>query len=155
MLILLDIDGVMLPAKSWSSPELLEDGFSMFNTKAVRALNNIIDSSNADVLLTTSHKSRYTVEKWKEIFKSRGVRLNNLNKLPDNLENLDRRDEISKWFSTYKLQEDFVIIDDDSSLNGLSIYLKKRLVLTKPLIGLNNPHVQESLDILNTPLVLA
>ncbi len=155
MLILLDIDGVMLPAKSWSSPEILDDGFAMFNSRSVKVLNDIIERSNADILLTTSHKSSYSISKWKQLFKARGVHINNLNKLPDNLHNLSRCEEITNWFSSNDSLDDFVIIDDDSSLNGLSPYLKKRLVLTKPLIGLTNAHVQESLNILNIPLELA
>jgi len=57
----------------------------------------------------------------------------------------------------YKYQgagNDFVIIDDDKSLNDLSLYLKTRLVLTKPIIGLTQSHVEECLSILNTPLKL-
>jgi len=51
--------------------------------------------------------------------------------------------------------KEFVIIDDDTSLNGLPEVLKSRLVSTKPLIGLRFEHVQKALNILNTPLVLA
>ena len=31
MLVLLDIDGVMVPANSWKKPEFMDDGFPMFN----------------------------------------------------------------------------------------------------------------------------
>jgi len=154
MLILLDIDGVMVPAKAWSPPPILEDGFSMFNTKSVIALNKIIKNSNADILLTTSHKTRFTVEKWMSIFKNRGVNVNKVNRLPENSDNLNRLEEVTNWFSTRSSLENFVIIDDDTSLNGLSDYLKTRLVLTKPLIGLNSSHVTDTLKILNTPLEL-
>ena len=154
MLILLDIDGVMVQARSWSSPQLMEDGFAMFNNNAVKALNRIISSSGATILLTTSHKDSYTNEQWIHLFANRGVFVENLDRLPPNTHNLSRKQEISNWFSTNGNVGDFVILDDDKSLNGLSEYLKSRLVLTKPLIGLNDSHIEESLRILNTPLEL-
>ena len=33
MLFFLDIDGVMVPAKGWKSPEFLDDGFPAFNIR--------------------------------------------------------------------------------------------------------------------------
>ena len=33
MLLFLDIDGVMVPAKGWKSPELLNDGFPAFSSR--------------------------------------------------------------------------------------------------------------------------
>lgn len=155
MLILLDIDGVMIPAKSWSAPPVLEDGFSVFNAKSVDALNQIIERSKADILLTTSHKGRFTIDKWISIFENRGVVVNGLDRLSIMHSQISRKEEITNWFSNTNNVDDFVILDDDSSLNGLSPFLKTRLVLTKPLIGLTNAHIEESLRILNTPLELA
>jgi hypothetical protein len=42
MLIFLDIDGVMVPAKGWQRPELLSDGFPVFSLNAVNALKKLI-----------------------------------------------------------------------------------------------------------------
>ncbi len=61
MLILLDIDGVMVPANSWKKPEFHEDGFPMFNSRSVSALQKIISETGASLLLTTSHKSKYNL----------------------------------------------------------------------------------------------
>ncbi len=152
MLILLDIDGVMVQAKSWSPPPILEDGFSMFTKQAVSALNSIIEASNADILLTTSHKGRFSITKWESIFSLRGVKVNGIDRLTSDSTVMTRAEEISSWFSTNNNVADFVILDDDKSLNGLSKYLKSRLVLTQPLVGLNSTHITNSLSILNTPL---
>ncbi len=155
MQILLDIDGVMLPAKPWSAPQILEDGFSMFKSQSVSALNQILLESNSDILLTTSHKDRYSPNDWVKIFRFRGVNVNSISKLPPNDNHLNRREEIIKWFTSSEEVSDFVILDDDSSLNDLPIFLKDRLILTKPLIGLTSGHVEDSLRILNTPLEFA
>jgi len=69
MLLYLDIDGVMVPANSWRQPILLEDGFPEFSLNAVRSLDRIISNSSANIVLTTSHKYKYTLKEWNDIFK--------------------------------------------------------------------------------------
>jgi len=153
MLILLDIDGVMVPAKSWSAPLALPDGFYEFSKKAVGALNDILKESKAKILLTTSHKHNLTLDDWIKIFNNRGIKTTELHRLPPNDDNLNRRDEITHWFSTTNSIVDFLILDDDKSLNNLSPVLKARLIQTKPLVGLTESHVEKAIKILNTPLV--
>ena len=135
MLIFLDIDGVMVPAKGWKRPELLKDGFPAFSSNASSILQQLI-SENTKVILTTSHKSNYTTNKWKDIFRKRGVQIKNLQLLDPNLSNLSRKEEIENWFNENGNHEDFIIIDDDKSLNALPKYLKENLILTSPFIGL-------------------
>jgi len=148
MLIFLDIDGVMVPAKSWKSPELLNDGFPAFDLKAVRVLQSII-SADTTVMLTTSHKSRFTIQEWKKIFQKRGLKINRFKSLDDNINCLNRNDEILNWFNLNNVSEEFIIIDDDKSLNALPPFLKDRLILTSPLIGLTDSHLDEIKAILN------
>lgn len=151
MLILLDLDGVMISAKSWSSPMILEDGFSVFKPKAIDALNRIISKTNAQIMLTTSHKHKYTLSQWVDIFNFRGVNIGKIDRLPENFSNLNRLEEINNWFLTVKIDR-FVIIDDDKILNDLPYYLKSRLIQTKPMIGLTVERVPEILEILQRPL---
>lgn len=139
MLIFLDIDGVMVSAKSWESPQLLSDGFYKFNDRAVRVLQNLI-SEDTTVMLTTSHKSRYSVEEWKNIFSLRGIEVNNLDKLGDNVSNRSRKEEILSWVNVNGVPNNFIILDDDKSLNSLPDFLKDRLVLTSSTVGLSDTH---------------
>ena len=83
MLLFLDIDGVMVPAKSWKMPELLNDGFPAFGIEATRTLQFLI-SGGANIILTTSHKSNYTLAEWKSIFNTRGIYLETVKSLPEN-----------------------------------------------------------------------
>lgn len=135
MLIFLDIDGVMVPARGWQSPELLDDGFPAFSQRASHALNQMISMDDV-VILTTSHKSRFSIQEWKNIFNKRGIVINTLESLPENSSNLSRKDEILQWFSTHSVNEKFIIIDDDRSLNDLPSNLKKCLIQPSPFIGL-------------------
>ncbi|MBX3163816.1 MAG: hypothetical protein KF900_05000 [Bacteroidetes bacterium] len=144
MLIFLDIDGVMVSAKSWQSPELLQDGFFAFNNKAVVALRKLING-NATVMLTTSHKAKYSISEWKNIFKARGIEINKLDTLKTNSAELSRKDEILNWFNANKTKENFVIIDDDKSLNDLPKDLKQHLILTRSFVGLTEDDIQNKI----------
>lgn len=156
MLIFLDIDGVMVPAKSWQRPEILEDGFVAFSSKAVQVLKEVLSqNTNACIMLTTSHKSRFSHSEWIEIFQRRGLNVNQLNSLVENTELLSRKEEILNWFNTNEIQEDFFIIDDDKSLNDLPKFFKDRLVLTSSLVGLNESHTADIQDIVSTQLSIS
>ncbi len=151
MLIFLDIDGVMVPAKGWARPELLKDGFPAFSAKATRALQQLV-TPQVVVMLTTSHKSNYTVDEWKQLFEKRGIGINHLQTLDNNINNLSRKDEIVQWFNVNPTNQAFVIIDDDKGLQALPDFLKQHLILTSPLIGLTEEHVAEAKTILNKGL---
>lgn len=151
MLFFLDIDGVMVPAKGWVSPEFLLDEFPTFSSKAVLALNKVITDEDT-VILTTSHKSKFNLEKWKTIFLYRGIHLKNIKSLPDNFYNLGRKDELINYFKCNNIQENFVIIDDDKSLNELPKKLKDNLIQTSSHIGLTEEHVADIKIIMNRTL---
>ena len=148
MRIFLDIDGVMVPAKGWKSPEFLSDGFPVFSAKATRILQHLI-SGDITIMLTTSHKSNFSVEEWKNIFKNRNINVENLECLPANVGNTSRKDEIVNWFNANTINDDFIIIDDDKSLNELPDFLKKNVVQTSPYIGLTEEHLVLALAILS------
>lgn len=148
MLILLDIDGVMVPASAWKRPEFLNDGFPVFSNRATEALQKIISETSATLLLTTSHKSNYSISEWNAIFKLRGITVTKIERLEGNSLNTNRKDEILNWFSSTNSKEKFVIIDDDKSLNALPSNLKEKLVLTSPLVGLNMDMAFDAIAIL-------
>ena len=156
MLVFLDIDGVMAPAKSWQRPDILEDGFVDFSSKAVTVLQDILTQNpNSTIILTTSHKSRFSLSQWKIIFERRGLNVNKLESLNDNTNFQSRKVEILNWFDSNDIHEDFIIIDDDKSLNDLPTFYKDRLILTSSLVGLNESHRADIQDIVNTQLNLS
>ena len=142
MFIFLDIDGVMLPAKSWESPALLPDGFPDFQDEAIRALQQLI-AKDTTIVLTTSHKSKFSIPQWIELFQRRNINIPHLLCLDENRNRLSRKDEIMNWFDHHEVPENFIIIDDDKSLNALPLSLKSRLILTSSYVGLRLQHVNE------------
>jgi hypothetical protein len=147
MTIFLDIDGVLIPAKSWQIPELESDGFPLFSSKSVNVLKNLISESTT-IILTTSHKSRFSIQEWKDIFSKRGLKVNKLETLVENVNHLNRKNELLNWFNSNDLKDDFLIIDDDKSLNDLPTFLKEKLVLTSPYIGLSEKDMNDIKTIL-------
>jgi hypothetical protein len=153
MLILLDIDGVMVPANSWKKPEFLADGFPVFNSRSVKALQKIISETDASLLLTTSHKSKYDVSQWHSIFKSRGISAKHIDRLASNSLESSRTEEILNWYMDKHLpNEEFVIIDDDKLLNGLPGAIKNNLVLTSPSVGLTEELAEDAISILKNKI---
>ncbi|MFN4000485.1 HAD domain-containing protein [Algoriphagus sp.] len=142
MLIFLDIDGVMVPAASWKTPELMEDGFPMFSEKAVQGLKSIL-FPGSKIILSTSHRDRFTIQEWKEIFAKRGLHVKNLDRLPSSKTHGKRKDEIQQWFSAHVKPKVFVIIDDDKTLFDLPRDLKDHLVITSSLVGLTPENLKD------------
>jgi hypothetical protein len=149
VLIFLDIDGVMLSAASWKPVENLEDGFSAFSKRAIDCLNQLIQNTNASIVLTTSHKSRFTLEQWNLIFQTRNISVTIFDKLDDNLNSINRKDEILNYLQNHSEIENYVIIDDDKSLNDLPQSIKQNLVLTSSIIGLTQENAYCALEILS------
>jgi len=89
---------------------------------------------------------------WKKIFRNREIYIAKINALPDNVHHLSRKDEIMNWFFANRIVENFVIIDNDTSLNDLPNSLKKHLILTSPYIGLTEDHLKAIESILHTNL---
>ena len=151
MTILLDIDGVLVTTPSWRATEHLPDGFLKFNEKAASNLSRIIDKTNAGIVLTTTHRISYSVDKWKELLQTRGIfpssitKLNDLTTLSDMA---DRATEIKEWVDKQSIDKIFVIIDDDLSINSLPTSIKEKFVLTKPMIGLDEEATLQAIKIL-------
>lgn len=152
MWIFLDIDGVMVPAKSWKNPELLDDGFPAFSKKAVNVLQSLI-SEDVTMILTTSHKMRFSIEQWKSIFQKRSLAIPRI-RILDSMGN-SRKEEILNWFAENRIDENFLILDDDKTLNSLPPFLKDRLVKTSSHIGLTEEHLAKIETFLGQRLAVA
>ncbi|WP_160138736.1 HAD domain-containing protein [Chryseobacterium sp. c4a] len=149
MKVFLDIDGVMVHANPHRTVELEDDGFYRFSYKAISAINSI---ENAEIILSTSHRHRFTIHNWEKIFEKRGIHFISISISiieTENSHKISRREEIEKWieFKHYNVNE-ITIIDDDKSLNSFPKHLKDRVVLTSPYRGLDNDNDNEIKKIL-------
>ncbi len=147
MKILLDIDGVMIPAKPWQTYQIGSDGFGMFSKFSIEGLNKIIkSSSNPEIVLTTSHKHSYSLDDWNKIFSNRGITKTKISRLDSDSLKISRIDEIKSWYLK-NMNEAFIVIDDDRGLNGLDVNFKEDyLILTNSTVGLNKLSTKEAVD---------
>lgn len=60
----------------------------------------------------------------------------------------NRATEILEWVEQKGEVENFVIIDDDLSINSLPVSIKQKWVSTKPMIGLDDEATDKALRIL-------
>jgi len=143
MIFFLDIDGVMVHANPHQKIDLEDDGFYKFNSQSIEILKSVIYKTKDKVILSTSHRFKYSISEWKIIFKTRGLEIRNLSILDDkeyfSNHRYTRKSEILGWIQSNNLDyNEVVIIDDDKSLNDLPAHLKDRLVLTNSYTGLND-----------------
>lgn len=151
MIILLDIDGVLVTTPAWRAVELHADGFMKFNERAAKNLAGILDETGAGVILTTTHRINYSVEEWKVLLMTRGIKPDSLAKINGVTSSdamVNRGTEIEEWVHEHGVGKNYVIIDDDLSINRLPIDIKSRFVLTKPMIGLDEAATMKVVDIL-------
>ncbi|WPU92636.1 HAD domain-containing protein [Mucilaginibacter sabulilitoris] len=151
MVILLDIDGVLVTEPSWKKVEIGSDGFMLFNKQSAENLAFILSETNASVILTTTHRINFGLEKWIEIFTLRGINIRTISKLNDKkalADMSDRATEIKEWIGKNGNEENYVIVDDDTSINNLPSSIKKRWVVIKPSIGIDEEAKHQILDIL-------
>lgn len=148
--ILLDIDGVMVPASGWKPVECESDGFYKFNKVSQDCLINLISESNANIVLISSHKNRFTSEVWFDIFKRRIPNLKSISIIDDIVSTKisDKYKQILEWDIEYGHNK-YVIIDDDRTLFMYPENIKSHWVKTDSLIGLNSEKMIESIKILN------
>ncbi|MCB9261331.1 MAG: hypothetical protein H6607_02990 [Flavobacteriales bacterium] len=151
MTILLDIDGVLETTPTWRQAEIYSDGFMKLNKKALENLLILHKRTNASIVLTTTHRINYDETKWKEIFRLRGLNFETISKLNNKTEIsqlLDRGTEIKEWVEKKGEGQNYVIIDDDQSINALPEYIKERWVATRPSIGFDKDALEKALLIL-------
>ena len=155
MIILLDIDGVLVTTPSWKKVEQLEDGFMKFDEKATECLAELYEETNASIILTTTHRITYSIENWKKIFHKRGLYFENISKINEKskIEELTSRgNEIKEWVEKTGFEKNYVIIDDDLSINSLEKKIKDRVVFTKQSIGFDRNGKNKAIEILKNEI---
>jgi hypothetical protein len=148
MLVFLDSDGLMVQGSPWKSIENLADGFYTFSAHAVANLQEILFKTHATLMPTTSHKNRFTPKEWKVIFSNRGIDVNSISELQTRKVHSNRKKEILNWHKRHKDIKNFVIIDDDKSLNGLPFELKEKRILTNSSVGLTQSNAVQAIKVL-------
>jgi hypothetical protein len=84
----------------------------------------------------------------KEVVKCDGSLINVSYAINLNKDNLNRKEEILRWYTKTSIAESFVILDDDKSLNGLPNHIKDNAIITSGTVGLTIEQAQSAIAIL-------
>lgn len=139
--IFLDIDGVIATTDEPSSDQKFwfNERAYPFTKGCVKILNQILDKTNADIILSSDWRRAFDLEILDEIFE-----FNKVIKSPIDITPVlhDRELEIRKIVTTRRLSK-FLVLDDMK----LSIY-NERFIRTNPKLGLQNEHVKKAVKLL-------
>lgn len=114
----------------------------MFEDEAVRAFSSLI-SENTTMVLSSSHRAKFSIEAWKEILNRRNSHAEKVIRFPVSKPAGNRNQEIVDWFGAHHVGEDFIILDNDKSLNNLPPSLKQLWVKVKPFTGLTRDDLKD------------
>jgi len=132
--IIFDIDGVVITTPSWKSDIIHDDGYSDFNPKCVKNLNETLADTGYDIVLSSSRRKNVDIDQMNIYFKNRGIKANIVAYVPEyNVKT--RREEIEMFIEEYK-PINYLIMDDDKSLSDLKEEIKTKWIQTYPMIGL-------------------
>ncbi|MCW3072045.1 MAG: hypothetical protein JWO44_1935 [Bacteroidetes bacterium] len=142
--ILLDIDGVLIITPPWKPDVLHADGYSDFDKKSVAHLNVLLAGANAELWLSSSRCMNKSLEEFNELFSNRGIK----QELKGYVSGTDDYGRIARInaFLDHEPVKNFLILDDDASLDDLDAGRKKSWVKTFPLLGFDHERLEEALE---------
>ncbi len=151
-IIFLDFDGVLDTASydmylvRHGLPECDENGRPVFDPKCIDNLKQIIDTTNADIVVTSDWKYIDSYENLLEMWLYRDMP-GFMTDLTPNISK-HRGDEIARWLIECKINCNYVIIDDLGPENFNEEQLD-RLVTINPNYGLDKDAAIKAISIIN------
>jgi HAD domain in Swiss Army Knife RNA repair proteins len=136
-IIFLDLDGVLITTPRWKIDVIHSDGYSDFNKTNVQCINQFFSCVEAELWLSSSHRTTKNLAEFDQIFANRNIHKKIDGFLPISRIKKSRFQEINSFLKQNTIRN-FLIIDDDQSLNDLKSNRKGFWVKTSPLIGFNS-----------------
>lgn len=144
-ILILDLDGVLITTPIWKADEIDSDGYSKFNMNCVDNLNKLLSQYDFEIWLSSTRRTVKTLAEFNGIFKNRNIEKEIKGFLPKYQECKTRKDEITRFIEEFKISN-FLIIDDDKSLNGLNENHKKSLILTELQKGFDSERFELAIE---------
>lgn len=145
--IILDLDGVLITTPSWKADELDSDGYSKFNESCVENFNTLLERIDAKIWLSSTRRTKKTLSEFNLIFKHRKIIKQIDGFIPEFDDCVSRKEEILKFIDIQQ-PKNYLIIDDDKSLNDLHLEMKQRLVLTELLKGFGKEELKKAITLI-------
>jgi phosphoglycolate phosphatase-like HAD superfamily hydrolase len=150
--IFLDFDGVLVNRRSWY---VRSGRTATADPPCVAALNRITDSTNAQIVVSSTWRIGMTIVELRNLLHAWGVTGAVLAKTPHMGFSVRRGSEIKAWIDMYEasreLVESFAILDDDDDMDAFS----SSLVQTDFEEGLTEVHAEKAIALLNVSVAKA
>ena len=143
--LILDLDGVLITTPLWKADEIDSDGYSKFNKDCVINLNNLLSDYDFEIWLSSTRRTVKKLTEFNQIFKNRNIKRPISGFLPEYPDCKTRKEEIVKFIEEFKFT-DYLIIDDDKSLNELEEIHKEKLILTELQKGFNTEKLELAIE---------
>lgn len=144
--VILDLDGVLINTPNWKPDKIHPDGYSDFDSNCVKNLNNLMNNVDAELWLSSTRRIGKSLSEFQTIFQNRNIVAPLIGFLPGKTHGIERIIEINS-FLDHEPIKNFLIIDDDKSLNGLEQDRKLFWLQTELLIGFNDEKLIKALQI--------
>lgn len=148
----LDFDGVLVNHRSWY---VRSGRTATADPPCVAALNKITDSTNAQIVVSSTWRIGMTIVELRKLLRAWGVTGTALAKTPHMGFSVRRGLEIKAWIDMYEgsreLVESLAILDDDDDMDALSPFL----VQTDFEEGLTEVHAEKAIALLNASVAKA
>ena len=141
---MLDIDGVINTTAPWKADELAADGYSKFNKQAIANLNYITCAVEAELWISSSRRTTKPIGELQEIFKDRGIEKQINGYLPT--VDVRTRCELVMNFIRERGIMNFLIIDDDQSLQDLPASAQNFWIAALPMKGLTKEQALAAIE---------
>lgn len=142
--IILDLDGVLITTPSWQPDTMHEDGYSDFDQQSKANFNVLLDDVQAEIWLSSSRRLAKTLSEWNQIFVNRKIHRELTGLMPVSPNRSNRCEEIEAFLTYSSAVSNFLILDDDASLEDSPAHMKKFWVRTYPLIGFSYNKLEEA-----------
>ena len=120
-ILFLDHDGVICLASDWGSrfknKEGLDSIFDRFDPKAIKVLNQIIEETDCEIVISSDWRFYSTLDEMQELYRIRGIKKIPIDYTPDFSSNLgkgaeSRSWEILAWLKEHSEVTHWVAVDD-------------------------------------------
>ena len=95
--------------------------------------------------MSSTRRTNKSLAEFNQIFQNRDIKGMIRGFVPEYNSTKNRKEEIIAFITEFKLTN-YLILDDDKSLNSLNPKLKSKLVLTELTIGFNSKKLKEAIE---------
>ncbi len=148
-ILILDLDGVLITTPPWKADEIDSDGYSKFNESCLNNLNTLLTLSDFKIWLSSTRRTVKSIEEFNMIFKFRNIKDPIKGFIPVYPDCKNRKEEILTFIDEFKISN-YLIIDDDKSLNGLDDIYKENLILTDFMKGFDKEKLKSATEKIKT-----